>query len=299
MTSTTTTTIPPPITTSDVTVNYVPNERMATDMKDIQEHILLTDLNDNGILRLTLNDIGNKNALSELMIKNLIDSLKSASKDKNTRVIVIASTGNVFCSGHNLKELKKINENNEEKEQYFLDLFQTCSELMSLIVNCSKPVIAEVNGVATAAGCQLVASCDLAIASNIAKFATPGVNIGLFCSTPMVALSRNVSKKNSMKMLLTGDFINADEAKRISLINDFVPEDQLTKSVMDLAKKISQKSQAVLRIGKEAFHKQYILNLEDAYKYTSEVMTKNMMINDAIEGIDSFLEKREPDWEDK
>ena len=268
-------------------------------MTNISEDLLIQSLDDNGILRLTLNDPNNKNALSELMISNLIDSLKSASKDKNTRVIVIASTGNVFCSGHNLKELKKINENNEEKEQYFLDLFQTCSELMSLIVNCSKPVIAEVNGVATAAGCQLVASCDLAIASNIAKFATPGVNIGLFCSTPMVALSRNVSKKNSMKMLLTGDFINADEAKRISLINDFVPEDQLTKSVMDLAKKISQKSQAVLRIGKEAFHKQYILNLEDAYKYTSEVMTKNMMINDAIEGIDSFLEKREPDWEDK
>ena len=268
-------------------------------MTNISEDLLIQSLDDNGILRLTLNDPNNKNALSELMISNLIDSLKSASKDKNTRVIVIASTGNVFCSGHNLKELKKINENNEEKEQYFLDLFQTCSELMSLIVNCSKPVIAEVNGVATAAGCQLVASCDLAIASNIAKFATPGVNIGLFCSTPMVALSRNVSKKNSMKMLLTGDFINADEAKRISLINDFVPEDQLTKSVMDLAKKISKKSQAVLRIGKEAFHKQYILNLEDAYKYTSEVMTKNMMINDAIEGIDSFLEKREPDWEDK
>ena len=267
-------------------------------MTNISEDLLIQSLDDNGILRLTLNDPNNKNALSELMIRTLIDSLKSASKDKNTRVIVIASTGNVFCSGHNLKELKKINENNEEKEQYFLDLFQTCSELMSLIVNCSKPVIAEVNGVATAAGCQLVASCDLAIASNIAKFATPGVNIGLFCSTPMVALSRNVSKKDSMKMLLTGDFINADEAKRISLINDFVPEDQLTKSVMDLAKKISQKSQAVLRIGKEAFHKQYILNLEDAYKYTSEVMTKNMMINDAIEGIDSFLEKREPDWED-
>ena len=268
-------------------------------MTNISEDLLIQSLDDNGILRLTLNDPNNKNALSELMIKNLIDSLKSASKDKNTRVIVIASTGNVFCSGHNLKELKKINENNEEKEEYFLDLFQTCSELMSLIVNCSKPVIAEVNGVATAAGCQLVASCDLAIASNIAKFATPGVNIGLFCSTPMVALSRNVSKKDSMKMLLTGDFINAEEAKRISLINDFVPDDQLTNSVMELAKKISQKSQAVLRIGKEAFYKQSNLNLEDAYKYTSKVMTKNMMINDAIEGIDSFLEKREPDWEDK
>ena len=267
-------------------------------MTNISEDLLIQSLDDNGILRLTLNDPNNKNALSELMIKNLIDSLKNASKDKNTRVIVIASTGNVFCSGHNLKELKKINENNEEKEQYFLDLFQTCSELMSLIVNCSKPVIAEVNGVATAAGCQLVASCDLAIASNIAKFATPGVNIGLFCSTPMVALSRNVSKKDSMKMLLTGDFINADEAKRISLINDYVSEEKLTELVNDLAKKIASKSLMTVKIGKEAFYKQSELSLSDAYEYTSKIMTENTLNEDAKEGISSFLEKRKPTWRD-
>ena len=170
---------------------------------------------------------------------------------------------------------------------------------MQFIINCPKPVIAEVNGIATAAGCQLVASCDLAISSNSSKFATPGVNIGLFCSTPMVAISRNISKKDSMKMLLTGDMISADEAKRISLINDFVPDDQLTKSVMDLAKKISEKSQAVLRIGKEAFYKQSQLNIEDAYEYTSMVMTKNMMIDDASEGISSFLDKRNPKWRNK
>ena len=170
---------------------------------------------------------------------------------------------------------------------------------MKLIVNCSKPVIAEVNGIATAAGCQLVASCDLAISSDSSKFATPGVNIGLFCSTPMVALSRNVSQKNSMKMLLTGDMIPADEAKRISLINDCVAEDQLTQSVMDLAEKISKKSQTVLKIGKEAFYKQSQLNIEDAYEYTSMVMAKNMMIDDASEGINSFLDKRNPKWKNK
>ena len=162
-----------------------------------------------------------------------------------------------------------------------------------------KPVIAEVNGIATAAGCQLVASCDLAVSSDSSKFATPGVNIGLFCSTPMVALSRNVSQKNSMKMLLTGDMISADEAKRISLINDCVPEEQLTKLVMDLAEKISKKSQEVLKIGKEAFYKQSQLNIEDAYEYTSKVMTKNMMIDDAFEGINAFLEKRNPKWKNK
>jgi enoyl-CoA hydratase/carnithine racemase len=268
-------------------------------MKDILERILLKNLNENGILRLTLNDIDNKNALSELMMQKLIEAISKGSKDNSVKVIVIASTGNVFCSGHNLKEINEAKKAEDKGESYYLDLFKTCSELMQLIINCPKPVIAEVNGVATAAGCQLVASCDLAISSNSSKFATPGVNIGLFCSTPMVAISRNISKKDSMKMLLTGDMISADEAKRISLINDFVPDDQLTKSVMDLAKKISEKSQAVLKIGKEAFYKQLDLNIEDAYEYTSMVMTKNMMIDDASEGISSFLSKRNPKWKNK
>ena len=268
-------------------------------MKDILEHILLTDLNDNNILRLTLNDIDNKNALSESMIQKLIKAISKASKDNSVKVIVIASTGNVFCSGHNLKEIDEAKNANDKGESYYLNLFNSCSTLMQLIINSPKPVIAEVNGIATAAGCQLVASCDLAISSDSSKFATPGVNIGLFCSTPMVALSRNVSKKDSMKMLLTGDMIPADEAKRISLINDCVPEDQLTKSVMDLAEKISKKSQEVLKIGKEAFHKQSQLNIEDAYEYTSMVMTKNMMIDDASEGINAFLKKRNPKWRNK
>ena len=267
---------------------------MANDSKNI----LSTLLNDKGVLRLTLDDPISKNALSDLMIRNLSESIENAQRDNDIKVIVIASVGNVFCSGHDLKELKELkNKNNSEKS--LLDLFKKCSNLMKLIVHSQKPIIAEVGGVATAAGCQLVASCDLAFASKTAKFATPGVNIGLFCSTPMVALSRNVSKKDSMKMLLTGDMITAQEAKRISLINDCFPEDQLEKSVMDIAEKISHKSQLVLKIGKEAFYKQLEMNLEDAYKYTSLVMTKNMMIDDADEGINSFLDKRDPKWRNK
>ena len=268
-------------------------------MKDNLDKILLVDHNDYGVLRVTLNDIDNKNALSELMMQKLIKAISEASTNNAVKVIVISSTGNVFCSGHNLKEINKAKQTDDKGESYYLELFKTCSSLMQLIIDCPKPVIAEVNGIATAAGCQLVASCDLAISSNSSKFATPGVNIGLFCSTPMVALSRNISKKDSMMMLLTGDMISADEAKRISLINDYVPEDQLSKSVMNLAKKISEKSQAVLKIGKEAFYKQLQLNIEDAYEYTSMVMTKNMMIDDASEGISSFLDKRNPKWRNK
>lgn len=267
-------------------------------MKDTSKNIVLIDSNDIGVLRLTLNDPDNKNALSEFMMQKLINAITEASKDNSVKVIVIASTGNVFCSGHNLKEIKEARRAKDSGESYYLELFKTCSNLMQLIVNCSKPVIAEVSGIATAAGCQLVASCDLAVSSNSAKFATPGVNIGLFCSTPMVALSRNVSKKDSMKMLLTGDMINADEAKRISLINDFVTEEELTESVMDLAEKISKKSAAVIAIGKKAFYKQAELNLFDAYEYTSRVMAENTLKDDAKEGIESFLEKRDPNWSD-
>ena len=169
---------------------------------------------------------------------------------------------------------------------------------MQIITTCSKPVIAEINGIATAAGCQLVATCDLAIASDLSKFATPGVNIGLFCSTPMVALSRNVSKKDSMKMLLTGDMIDAAEAKRISLINDHVSAEKLNDSVMTLAKKIATKPLSTVKIGKEAFYLQYEMSLTEAYEYTSKVMTENSLADDAKEGITSFLEKRDPIWKD-
>ena len=253
---------------------------------------------DNGILRVTLDDEGNKNALSEVMISELIEAISEANNSKEVKVIIIASTGNVFCSGHNLKEITVARNNNDEGASYFKNLFELCSSLMQLIVSCPKPVIAEVGGIATAAGCQLVASCDLAISSNTAQFATPGVNIGLFCSTPMVALSRNVSKKEAMKMLLTGDMIDAVEAKRISLINDHVSEDKLEDSVNSLAQKISKKSLMTIKTGKEAFYKQYEMSLSDAYEYTSMVMAQNTLRDDAKEGISSFIEKRDPNWQD-
>ena len=253
---------------------------------------------DNGILRLTLDDVNNKNALSEAMIDELTEAINAANDNKEVKVIIIASNGNVFCSGHNLKEITAARNNNDDGASYFKNLFELCSSLMQLIVSCPKPVIAEVGGIATAAGCQLVASCDLAISSNTAQFATPGVNIGLFCSTPMVALSRNVSKKEAMKMLLTGDMIDAVEAKRISLINDYVSEDKLEESVNNLANKISKKSLMTIKTGKEAFYKQYEMSLSDAYQYTSMVMAQNALRDDAKEGISSFIEKRDPNWKD-
>ena len=253
---------------------------------------------DNGILRVTLDDEGNKNALSEVMISELIEAISEANNNKEVKVIIIAATGNVFCSGHNLKEITAARNNNDDGASYFKNLFELCSSLMQLIVSCPKPVIAEVGGIATAAGCQLVASCDLAISSDTAQFVTPGVNIGLFCSTPMVALSRNVSKKEAMKMLLTGDMIDAVEAKRISLINDYVSEDKLEESVNSLAQKISKKSLMTIKTGKEAFYKQYEMSLSDAYEYTSMVMAQNTLRDDAKEGISSFIEKRDPNWQD-
>ena len=265
-------------------------------MKDDIKNILHQVVDEKGILRLTLDDQNNKNALSEFMMQELINAIDNASLDNSIKVVVIAAKGNVFCSGHNLKEITDARSKDDEGASYFMSLFKLCSSLMQLIVNCPKPVIAEVNGIATAAGCQLVASCDLAISSSDASFATPGVNIGLFCSTPMVALSRNVNKKDAMKMLLTGDMVDAPEAKRISLINDHVPCDQLTDSVMKLAKKISKKSQKTLQTGKEGFYKQYEMSLSDAYEYTSKVMTENTLRDDAKEGIDAFIEKRDPNW---
>ena len=267
-------------------------------MKENTKDILKIDKNQTGILRLILDDQKNKNALSENMMTQLKNNLVDASSDDLVRVIVIASAGDVFCSGHNLKDITEARNNEDDGKSYFMNLFDSCSSLMQMIVTCSKPVIAEVNGVATAAGCQLVASCDLAIASDSSKFATPGVNIGLFCSTPMVALSRNVNKKNAMKMLLTGDMIDAPEAKRISLINDYVSKGKLKDVVLSLAMKISSKPPKTIEIGKEAFYNQYEMNLSDAYSYTSKVMTSNALNDDAKEGISSFLEKREPVWKD-
>ena len=249
------------------------------------------------IVRITMDDEKTGNSLSDQMINLLSTTIKEVSVDKLIKVIVIAATGKIFCSGHNLKEITAARENNDQGESYFRDLFESCSTLMQSIVNCPKPVIAEIDGIATAAGCQLVASCDLAVASDSSSFATPGVNLGLFCSTPMVALSRNVKKKDAMKMLLTGDMIDSAEAKRISLINDHVPSENLSTEVMELANKIASKSMQTVKIGKSAFYKQAELSLSDAYKYTSEIMAENTMNKDAKEGISSFLEKRKPNWE--
>ena len=267
-------------------------------MSENIKNILKIDQSQASILRLVLDDPNNKNALSKDMMNQLKKLLLKASSDNSIKVIIIAAVGDVFCSGHNLKDITEARKNEDEGRAYILDLFNLCSSLMQMIVNFPKPVIAEIDGIATAAGCQLVASCDLAIASNSSKFSTPGVNIGLFCSTPMVALSRNVSKKDAMKMLLTGDMIDAAEAKRISLINDHVPEESLHVDVMALANQISTKSLATIKVGKEAFYKQNEMNLSDAYNYTSHLMTENSLADDAKEGIASFLEKRQPFWKD-
>jgi len=262
-------------------------------------NILIKEKSEKGVLRLTMNNSDQKNPLSENMMSMLMEEIKEASLDQSIRVIVLAATGNVFSSGHDLKEITAARESEDNGEVYFKNLFDYCSSLMQLIVNAPQPVIAEVDGVATAAGCQLVASCDLAIASHESRFATPGVNLGLFCSTPMVALSRNVNKKNAMEMLLTGDFISAEKAKEIGLINNAVPKEDLASEVDRLAEKIASKSTMTVATGKRAFYAQAEMDLSDAYEYTSKTMTDNLLKNDAKEGIDAFLEKRSPNWKDE
>jgi len=247
-----------------------------------------------GIARVLLNDPKTYNALSSQTIISLIKTFKKLNNDKKTKVIILEGKGRGFSAGHDLKEIKRLN-----KKSKYQKLFYLCSKLMLEIIEGKKPVIAKVHGAAFAAGCQLVASCDLAISSEDSIFATPGVNIGLFCSTPMVAVSRKVSRKKSMKMLLTGDPINARYAKEIGLINDYYSNTELEYEVLKLAKKISSKSNLVIKIGKKAFYKQLEMPLRKAYKYTSQVMTENMMIKDAKEGISSFLEKRKPKWKNK
>ena len=261
--------------------------------------ILLKDKIDNGILRLTLNNSKNQNTLSELMIDSLKKAFSDAATDQSIRVIILAANGAIFCAGHDLKEITDARKSQDSGTDYFKQLFDSCSELMQMIVSNPKPVIAEVDGIATAAGCQLVASCDLAIATNDSKFATPGVNIGLFCSTPMVALSRNVAKKHAMEMLLTGDMIDSINAKAIGLINNHVSKDLLMEKTLSIANKIANKSAMTVKMGKQAFYIQSELELSEAYKYTSKIMVENMLKEDAKEGIDAFINKRNPKWTDK
>ena len=252
-----------------------------------------------GILRLTLQDERRRNALSEAMLKELGTAVKAAGENPAVRVIVIASIGPAFSAGHDLKEMTAGREAGDRGRAYFSKIMNLCSGVMQTIVNCPKPVIAEVRGVATAAGCQLVASCDLALAADTARFSTPGVNIGLFCSTPMVALSRNVSHKHAMEMLLTGDMVSASKAAEIGLINRAVPEEDLTRDTSELAQKIASKSSMTMATGKKAFYRQSEMSLDEAYKYASGVMVENMLAQDAEEGIGAFIEKRHPKWTDK
>ena len=246
------------------------------------------------IAKVILNEPKTYNSLSFKNLRDLIFILKNLEKSKAIKVIIIEGAGKGFSAGHNLKEVKSLN--NKEKYQ---KLFNLCSKLMLQIVQGQKPVIAKVHGAAFAAGCQLVASCDLAFSSNDALFATPGVNIGLFCSTPMVAVSRKINRKPMMKMLLTGEPIKAKFAKEIGLINDFFPKSKLNFEVMKIAKKIASKSNLSIKIGKQTFYKQLEMPLNKAYAYTSKMMTINMMALDAKEGITAFIEKRKPIWKNK
>ena len=256
-------------------------------------NIKVKNLSD-GISIITINEPDTYNSLSYKNLKDLIRVFQKLDKDKKIKVIILEGAGKGFSAGHNLREVKNLKRKNR-----YQDLFNLCSKLMLQIVEGKKPVIAKVHGAAYAAGCQLVASCDLAYSTKEALFATPGVNIGLFCSTPMVAVSRKINRKPMMKMLLTGEPIKANYAKEIGLINDYFSKSQLNKEVLKVAKKIASKSNLTIKIGKQAFYKQLEMPLRKAYAYTSKMMTINMMALDAKEGISAFLEKRKPKWKNK
>lgn len=260
--------------------------------------ILLRELDDEGILRLTMNDVARRNALSEAMLAALGATFADAGADPAVRVIILAANGPAFCAGHDLKEMTAGRADADRGRAYFTKVMAMCSGVMQAIVNCPKPVIAEVTGIATAAGCQLVASCDLAIAADAAQFSTPGVHIGLFCSTPMVALSRNVAGKHAMEMLLTGDMIPAIRAAEIGLVNRVVAPEGLRQATMVMARKIASKSSMTLATGKRAYYAQREMGLSDAYAYASGVMVENMLARDAEEGIGAFIQKRAPQWHD-
>jgi len=248
----------------------------------------------NSIALVTINEPKTYNSLSFKNLSDLIKVFKKLDKDKKTKVIILEGAGKGFSAGHNLKEVKSLKVKNKYQK-----LFNLCSKLMLQIVEGKKPVIAKVHGAAYAAGCQLVASCDLAYSTKDALFATPGVNIGLFCSTPMVAVSRKIQRKPMMKMLLTGEPIKADYAKELGLINDCFPKSKLNNEVLKVAKKIASKSNLTIKIGKQAFYKQLEMPLSKAYAYTSKMMTLNMMAMDAQEGISAFLQKRKPIWKNR
>ncbi len=252
----------------------------------------------NGILRLTLDTPQKRNALSMALMEELRRAFIEAGKNQQVKVIILGGNGPAFCAGHDLKEMTAARQNDDGGRQFFAQTMATCSNLMQTIVSHPRPVIADIRGIATAAGCQIVASCDLAIASKQSRFSTPGVQIGLFCSTPMVALSRNLSRKHAMEMLLTGEMISAQKAEKIGLINKAVDLEEMDEAVNKLARLIASKPRLTLEIGKSAFYQQVEMDIASAYEFASSVMVDNMLSADASEGIGAFLQKRDPVWSD-
>jgi enoyl-CoA hydratase/carnithine racemase len=252
---------------------------------------LLVRTDADGVTTLTLNRPGQFNSLSEELLTELQVALDAIAGDGSVRVVVIAGAGKAFCAGHDLKQMRA-----HHSKGYIQTLFRQCGRMMTTITQLPQPVIARVHGIATAAGCQLVASCDLAVAADTARFAVSGINVGLFCSTPAVALSRNVGRKQAMEMLLTGDFIDAQEARHRGLVNRVVPADQLDAEIGRLAESIRAKSSAAVRMGKQLFYRQLEMGVDAAYQLAGETMACNMMCDDAAEGIDAFMQKRKPEW---
>jgi len=272
------------------------SDHSAIDLSTTGESPLYFDV-ENGVARVVLDRPKSINALSEEMLSALQSCLDDIAADRSIRAVILRSSGNHFCAGHNLKEMTARRTDTDGGKAYFVELFETCSKLMKTIVRLPQPVIAEVRGVATAAGCQLVAACDLAVAADTAKFATSGVNFGLFCSTPMVALSRNVTRKQAMEMLLLGEYLPAQRVAAMGLVNFVVPEDQVADEAMRVARIIADKSSAAVKIGKETFYRQAEMTLDDAYKYAGWAMAENMMARDAEAGIGAFVNKQPvPDW---
>lgn len=259
--------------------------------------LVTSALSENGVLNLTLNNPKSRNALSQAMMRSLHQAISDAGANPTVRAIVLGANGPAFCAGHDLKEMTAHRSDSDKGARFFTDTMQQCSHLMQAIVACPKPVIAAVQAMATAAGCQLVATCDLAVAGQSAKFCTPGVNIGLFCSTPMVALTRNLSAKRAMEMLLLGDVISADEAAAYGLVNRVVDDGEVHTIANELAQKIAQKSSKTVAIGKLAFYAQAEMPLAQAYDFAADVMVRNMLADDAEEGIAAFIEKRAPKWQ--
>ena len=249
-----------------------------------------------GIAHLKLNAPERLNALSDAMLAALQTELDALREDAGTRAVILSGAGKAFCAGHDLKEMTQGRQAEDGGKAYFADLFTRCASVMTSIRNIPQPVIAQVHGIATAAGCQMVASCDLAVAAEGTRFGVNGVNIGLFCSTPMVALSRNIPRKQAFEMLTTGEFINTDRARALGLINRAVPEDKLDQASEDLARTIAEKLASAVKIGKQAFYNQLEMGLDAAYDYTRNVMVENMLNRDTEEGISAFIEKRPPEW---